>query len=406
MNDVKKQILEMLQNSRVAEIYKTTYESIINRTYDDGYFPESLKDGYGNHEFPRTIGGLEALLSETGEFALMEKVLGYTLNASKEAGVNRIPHMLAPTPKNGEKRFFSIDDEVDGTLHVLGAYARLGAAGNLTKEFEDEWYPYIRYLLNIVCDMPYFYYNSQQPVHLYPNAYPPETMQIVYNCAFEHSREGRRWCCFDLLTQCFFGGTLEAMAKLAKKRGETEDAEFYSKTIELLREGVDKYMTRESENGKVYLEMRLPDGAYGKPFTEMGWVNLSPTAARWQPLPQSVYDNTVKTLVERLWRPVINHEDLYILYTDTTPGSEPKPDTIGKGLGWYILYCLDSGNFEHILSVLKFIDRLNDGPLYNEAMHLNDGILKAADPGNGEQCVWWCWAMAVLRKSFGLTPAP
>ncbi len=27
-------------------------------------------------------------------------------------------------------------------------------------------------------------------------------------------------------------------------------------------------------------------------------------------------------------------------------------------------------------------------------------------PGNGEQCSWWCWGMAKVRKAAGLSAAP
>lgn len=39
---------------------------------------------------------------------------------------------------------------------------------------------------------------------------------------------------------------------------------------------------------------------------------------------------------------------------------------------------------------------------------LEDGCFpeSVGDGGNGEQCAWWCWAIAKLRKELGLDAAP
>jgi hypothetical protein len=37
---------------------------------------------------------------------------------------------------------------------------------------------------------------------------------------------------------------------------------------------------------------------------------------------------------------------------------------------------------------------------------MKDAVWKSKDAGNGEQCAWWCWAMARLRKEKGLPVVP
>lgn len=401
----KEQLIARLTDGPIAEIYAATYKTLLDRLEEDGFFPESISGGYGHAEFFRTVGAVEALFSATSEYEKAQRVLGFALESAKRAGIARIPHIGFPVAEDGTQKF-SLDDEVDCTLHVLGAYARLGRDGHLTSAFEDEWYPYVRQLLNVVCDMPYFYYNDQQPIDVYPFMFPPESMRLVYNCAFEHSREGRRWSCFDILTQCFFGGALEAMITLAERRGETADAAFYSNILIQLKIGVEKYMTRELDGKKVYLEMRLPDGGWGRPFTGMGWPNLSPMAARWQPLSSEVLDNTVSEVRRRLWREAPFTDGLMYMATEDDEQGRVTPAILTKFVGWDIAYSAKKEEWGHILQWFDFLAAVNQGPVLAENLYPLENGWGQNDPGNGEQCTWWCWAVAELRKALGLNAAP
>ena len=399
--DTVQEMRRRLTEGRVAEIYRATCRSIEERLGADGFFPESVAGGYGHAEFCRTVGALEAFFTETEEYEKAQRAVGFALASARRSGVLRIPHVAFPVGEDGSQQF-SLDDEVDGTLHVLGAFARLGRDRRLTPEFEEEWMPFVRQLLRIICDMPYFYYNGQQPIDVYPQMFPPESMKLLFNCAFEHSREGRRWSCFDLLTQCFFGGTLEAMAALCDRRGETADAAFYRETMALLREGVAKYLTRETSEGTVYLEMRLPDGGFGRPFLGMGWPLLSPVAARWQPLTQEVLDRTVALMRKRLWRRAPHTDGAWYLCTEDDEDGSVNPAILGKLQGWDMVYSLSCGEYAHLLDWLDFIETVNTPPLLAENLTPHTEGWQYNDPGNGEQSTWWCWAIAHIRRSLGL----
>ena len=401
MRDEQEEVRRRLTDGRVADIYRATCRSIEERLASDGFFPESVSGGYGHAEFCRTVGALEAYFTATGEYEKAQRAVGFALESARRSGVARIPHIAFPVAADGSQTF-SLDDEVDGTLHVLGAFARLGSEGHLTPEFETEWYPFVRHLLNVVCDMPYFYYNGQQPIDIYPYMFPPESMKLVFNCAFEHSREGRRWSCFELLSQCFLGGTLEAMAGLADRRGDTADAAFYRETMTRLREGVAANMTRETPEGTVYLEMRLPDGGWGRPFTGVGWPLLSPVAARWQPLASEVLDRTVALLRKRLWRRAPHTDGLWYMCTEDDEAGNVTPAIAGKFQAWDMMYSLSRGDFGHILDWLSFVEAVNAPPLLSENLIPTEEGWQYNDPGNGEQCVWWCWAIACIRRSLGL----
>lgn len=136
-------------------------------------------------------------------------------------------------------------------------------------------------------------------------------MKLFWNTSFEHSREERYWCCFDLLTQSFFGAVLEKMAAVARQHRQEWYGERWSRKLELLREGIREHLTQEDAGKTVYMEMRLPDENAGKAYEGMGWVNYGPIAADWEALPHEIMRNTVESLRRRLWKEDPDADGLY-----------------------------------------------------------------------------------------------
>lgn len=103
-------------------------------------------------------------------------------------------------------------------------------------------------------------------------------------------------------------------------------------------------------------------------------------------------------------------------------------EVIGKGIGWELDYARSEENYDRIYEILQLIKAANIGKsIYMEFAWLegngftrNSKITKSAvdskmqgttqwtsrDVGNGEQNTWFCWAMARLRKSVGLSAEP
>jgi len=165
-------------------------------------------------------------------------------------------------------------------------------------------------------------------------------------------------------------------------------------------------MTRELDGKKVYLEMRLPDGGWGRPFTGMGWPNLSPMAARWQPLSSEVLDNTVSEVRRRLWCEAPFTDGLMYMATEDDEQGRVTPAILTKFVGWDIAYSAKKEEWGHILQWFDFLAAVNQGPVLAENLYPLENGWGQNDPGNGEQCTWWCWAVAELRKALGLNAAP
>ena len=283
-------------------------------------------------------------------------------------------------------------DQVDGQAHVVMAFGRLAQRRGPTP-FEDKWYSFVAKLLDRSTDWPY----------VLTGEYPSD-LGLVRNVSLEHSREGRMWDTYDILTQCFVGAALESMIAVAERRGDDEHANRWQERLKALRAAVGQHLVRELDGKTMYLEMRLPNSAAGVPFEGMGWLNLAPVAAQWEPLDGQVLRNTVEALRQRAefeW-----HGQKALAYDWNADGTFTKA-VIGKGLGWEIDYYQREGKWDRIADRLHFLRAMHQAPIYMEsaALDANDAWT-FGDPGNGEQCAWWCWSMARLRKAVNLPARP
>ena len=227
------------------------------------------------------------------------------------------------------------------------------------------------------------------------------SLNLIQNISFEHSREGRYWHVWDLLTQCVVGASLESMIEVAKRRGDSMHAMRWQDRLQVLKKGIDKNLTRIVDGKKMYLEMRLPNSAGGVPYTGMSWVNFAPLMSQWHPLGREIMSNTVAAMRQKLLLSYKNHKYLAMEYNPD--GEVNSRWIIGKGIGWEIEYSRQEKEYGRIMDWLEFLKAFHTGELYSESMYLNNNNeWETGDGGNGEQSTWWCWAMARLRKDVGL----
>lgn len=292
---------------------------------------------------------------------------------------------------------YARDDQIDGQAHVIMAWARLALRRGPTA-FEDATWPAVATLMDRSSDWPYLTpYNPGPPILLSQTG-------LVRNVCFEHSRDGRFWDTFDILTQSFMCAALRDMVRVAERRGEEARASLWQARLTGLERAVADRMTRVLDRRRVYLEMRLPDGGGGRPFEGMGWVNLAPVAAQWEGVDPQVMRDTMAAYRERglfSWR---GHQALGL---DWWPDRPLDHAVIGKAIGWELVYSLREGEPERICEWLDLLEDANTSPLFMEAAALAaDGKSYPGDPGNGEQCSWWCWGMSRARQAVGLSAAP
>lgn len=409
--EVKKE----LSSEFFETLYSNTYYNLLDRIEADGFLQES-ETGQYDGMYARTVGAMVPLLLETGELTHAEHLINCVFDAMSTNGMTRIPHVLnrklypdKPADSvNNPYRIIGRTDQIDGQAHVILAWAKLALHRGETN-FENRTWRIAAALMDKSVSKPYF---GREEVGAIPD--------LVYNYAFEHSRLVPSN--YNLLTQCFVGAALESMIAVAKRRSEIDAAARWQDKLDILRSGIRKHFIQNIDGKDVYYELLLAENNVHIPFYGMGWVNLSPVAAQWEPLSHDIMENTVA----ELRRTIQTWNDVKWMPTDSWPNGEFYGQMIGKGIAWEIEYAAREKEWTRlydIFSMLRVVQHRQ--PLYMENAYLANGappdiytltktelkslepgVWKIVDPGNGEQVAWWCWAMARLRKQMQLAVVP
>ena len=312
----------------------------------------------------------------------------------------------------------SNSDQPDGQYSIVLAWARY-ITDTHDSAFENATYDQVARLADLAIGPPYLNIDTSL------------TTDLVRNPCFEHSREGRFWDTYDLLTQVFTAEAWRKMIPIAKARGDVWHVQKWQNALNELQYGIRNYLTRRLHGKLIYAEMRLPDGYGGKIYQGLSWVNLSPIAARWGGVNPNILRQTVagyRKCATFLWDgyrilgcewnpPGIRH-----IYTINKSGWTivRKPISharishalIGKQWAWAFLYAIQQKQWGRACHMLQFLKqayktpvllatfpKANPWPVFAECFWFRpDGKVAISDPGNGEQCSWYCWAIIAARK--------
>jgi len=411
----KDHVVSFLNDTFMSELYRNTSMNLLERIEDDGYFQESLTGQYSGM-YCRTVGPLTLFLLELNKTELAEKLIHHVYTAMKINNMSKVPHVIGKKLNihDGKKvlePYWIVGraDQIDGQAHVIMAWAKL-ALFRGTTDFEDTTWNFFADLMDQSIQPPYLSIEENDLKSL-----------LIYNPAFEHSRLIPSN--YNLLTQCFIGSALHAMALVADKRNERKRAIKWREAENKIKKGIEKYFIRYVNGKKVYMELLLNEKNEHLPFNGMGWVCLSPIAACWQPLPDEILKNTVYEYWNtgfKLWN------GLKWMPTDFWDNGEFSGQMIGKGIAWEIEYASKIEDWKRILEIFTLLKTVQyKEPIYMEnsflmdgsdknISFLNDSLLtqmnyaawKVVDPGNGEQATWWCWAMSRLYKKLHLPVLP
>ena len=233
--DTKENVRQRLQSRFLESLYTRTYYSLLDRMEPDGFLKESEMGVYPGM-FPRTCGGMVSLLLETGELDAAERMLNCVLLATTSNDMERVPHVMERRvgPSGAvEYPIFCDQHQLDGQANVLMAWARLALRRGGTT-FEDRTYPLVVKLMDRTVDRPLFMFGDW-----------PTEPELIRNLCLEHSREGRYWDAFDILTQCHVGAALEEMAKVAERRGDVQHVKRWRERMAILKGGVARNLVRQ-----------------------------------------------------------------------------------------------------------------------------------------------------------------
>ena len=312
-------------------------------------------------------------------------------------------------------------DEVDGQYSVILAWARYI---NTTHDiaFENATYHQVARLADQATITPYL-----------DNAWPTTTTDLVRNPSFEHSRQDRFWDTYDLLTQVFTAEAWRELIPIAEARGDLKHVDRWQTALHELQHGIRYYLTRRLGGKLIYAEMRLPDGRDGKIYTGLSWVNLSPIAAGWKGVNPKILGNTVAAYWKRAafkwhgfnilacqWNPPSKIEHVPVrkkfgwiwVNRHVSRPARISRSLIGKQWAWAFLYAVQQHQWGRACHMLEFLKQAYKSPIIGAPFPKNyawpvfaecfwfqpDGKIVFSDPGNGEQCSWYCWAITTARR--------
>ena len=222
---------------------------------------------------------------------------------------------------------------------------------------------------------------------------------LMRNPYFEHSREGRKWNAYDLITNVFASQALYEMSSFAAAYGDTASATKWSAASASLTEAIAQHLIVEYDGVTIYAELYDIDS--GDFIPGISWVNLAPMAAEWYAMDNEIMQNTLDLYGVYATAKIRGYD---MLHTNGTLGVvKDGVSVIGKGLSWEIMYYHAIDNKDREEYLLSFIETVAaECGVYPEN-YRNDRL---ADPGNQEHASWQFYAVSFvypeLTKNYSL----
>ncbi|MBQ9415565.1 MAG: hypothetical protein IJU20_01845 [Clostridia bacterium] len=269
--------------------------------------------------------------------------------------------------------------QVDGNYMLVNAFAMFALS------YYDDYSDLIAQLYPLM-DMFAVYFVLDHESYLHEN-------DLLRNPSYEHSRDGRYWESYDLITNCFASEALHKMSLLASKMGKHSDEATYSRYADRLAAGIHKNLTCQIDGKTIYAEMIAIDEG-GKLYKGFSFVNLAPIACEWYAVNDEIMANTYQAYLS------IGAElyDSYpmlpvVVKLDENDRAVYKGNhVIGKGLAWEIYYLWKTGNTERLNKMISFIEKRSD-QTYPEVWRLNNTY---SDNANQEHANWMLYMMAKI----------
>lgn len=380
----KEAVRRDLDSSWWRNFYSFNYADVESRqggSNPPGFFLESLTKDYAPSYFPRTGGALVKLWLSTGDFKRAREVLQYTLDITKQAGLNRVPHYVLTSGQT------EMSDQIDGQASIILSWALYAREAKSAPAFVSATYRQVAALMDASLDSKYF----------------TPSFGLVRNSHFEHYREERFWDTYDILTQSYVAQALTEMIRVAKSRGDAVHAKNWQSDRSILERAVARRMTWNLDGQKVYAEM-FEDRSRTQLYLGLSEFNFGPTAAGWEGVNPKLYDRTIAALLKYgsfVWN---GHRFIGIGFTK---GIDPVPVTSGKSLAWQMLFFAQKGDWKQVAQTLAFIQdeqQRNQEPRVYEGSQVKvapAGVNVFGGAGNGEQTVWMLYALRQVARLSG-----
>ena len=243
-------------------------------------------------------------------------------------------------------------------------------------EFVHKTYPFM------VKFSKYFIQNSE---YMHTNG-------LIRNPMYEHTRKGRYWESYDLITNTFASEALHKMSQLASRMGDNKNKKFFEYAADSLAASIHQHLVCEMDGLKFYMEMvALDEGS--RVIPGFSFVSLAPIACEWYAVDESLLANTYVQYCKYGAELYHGTYEMLVACCELEEGhwNESHYDhVIGKGLAWELYYLWKTGQSVRLQKMLDFIEVYSNN-VYPEVWKRTGTI---CDSANQEQASWILYEIA------------
>ncbi len=359
-----------MHSAKNEALYKATYGSMLDRTHENGYAQTSITGAYGGM-FGRDSSIQIMAHVAAGDYDQARLIMQYILRYHQTYRLPYIIHVMdcdAPPA--------SLKVQIDTTfffLHAWYLFATQAPATDENKAFLAAYESQIKALAD--------YYLTDE--------YQKEN-GLFLTPSLEHSREGRYWICYDLLTNTYASQALHEMS-LYFAQTDPQSAARWGEAADRTAAGIHAHLTYEIDGKRFYAE--LIDHEHGDAFIPgFSWVNLAPMGCDWYAADPELLENTYQLYLQ--YGACTYYGKYYMLDVVNTYNGKPIEKgnhVIGKGLAWEMLYCKKTGKLDRLNELVDFVAEYSD-EMYRETWWYGGG---GSDTANQEHASWMLYAMTL-----------
>ncbi len=356
-----------MYSKKNESLFKATYQSMLDRTHDNGYAQTSI-----NGVYPGMFGRDSSIQImahvAAGDYDQAAKLIGFIVQYHNTYNVDYVLHIMAE-----EARPISAKEQPDATfffLHAWYLYVTQAPQTDETRAFIESTLPRVRKFADY-----------------YLNDYYMKDNGLLLTPSLEHSRDGRYWKCFDLLTNTYASQALHELS-LYFAQSDPENARRWGEWADSIAAGIHEHLTYEIDGLPFYAEL-IDEENGSKFYPGFSWVNLAPMGCDWYAADPELVENTYQLYMK--YGACKYYGKYKMLDVCSTYNGKPLTrgnHVIGKGLAWEMLYCSKMGYEERLQELTDFIEA-NSVDMYRETWAYGGG---GGDTANQEHASWMLYA--------------
>ncbi len=361
------------------DLYRNTYQSMIDRTLESGYAATSITGHYGGMYCRDTSIQVMCHIAH-GDYSHARLIMDYVVNYHRKHNFAFAIHVIDGFGENP-----SLRRQADTCFFFIHAWYLYAVKAPETPEKTE----FLQRTYDMVVSFANYYLDEGNLDNEY---------EMLFNESLEHSRDGSYFKSYDLLTNVYASQALHELAGYVKE-SDPEHAKKWEAAATKIVGGVHKFLTAEVDGKTMYCELigRSDKAIEANPNASLryirgfSWVNLAPMSCDWYAADPEIVENTYQLYQKYGACTYYNKYDMLDVVTEFETDLAPITmgnHVIGKGLAWEMLYCKKMGYHQRLEKLVRFVEEYSVD-MYRETWSYTGG---GSDTANQEHASWMLFA--------------